>query len=103
MSERMAQLKQLLEAEPNDPFCLYGLAQEHAGAGDDVLAVDYYERAIAADPYYCYAYYHMARSLERLGRADHARQALEAGLARARERGDAHACAEIEEYLGSLE
>jgi tetratricopeptide (TPR) repeat protein len=51
----------MLEAEPNDPFCLYGLAQEYAKQGDLDQAVDMYERTIEADPAYCYAYYHFAR------------------------------------------
>jgi tetratricopeptide (TPR) repeat protein len=106
MSERIDQLKKLLEAEGPDgrdvPFCLYGLAQEYAKAGDDVLAVEHYERALAADPSYCYAYFHQARSMERLGRLDDAKRRLEAGLAKARECGDAHAAAEIEDYLDSL-
>ena len=33
MPDRIATLKSMLESEPNDTFCLYGLAMEHARLG----------------------------------------------------------------------
>ena len=32
-SDRLAQLMRMLETDPSDAFCLYGIAQEHAKAG----------------------------------------------------------------------
>jgi tetratricopeptide (TPR) repeat protein len=96
------QLRRLLEADPNDPFVLYGLAQEYAKAGDQLAAVEYYDRCLAADPAYCYAYFHKARSLEALGRTEEALATLREGGRRARAAGDGHALQEISAYLDVL-
>ena len=36
--ERLQSLLKMLEAEPNDAFCLYGVAQEYAGREDHAQA-----------------------------------------------------------------
>jgi predicted Zn-dependent protease len=102
MTDRIAQLKKLLDAEPNDPFCLYGLAQEYAKAGDLDAAVEMYERTIEADPDYCYAYYHLARVHEERDDIDRAHTVLQTGLERAQALGDAQAVGEISAYLDQL-
>lgn len=96
------QLQKLLTLDPNDAFVLYGLAQEYAKAGDHAQAVGLYDRCLTADPSYCYAYFHKARSLEASGRLDEAAGALRRGLEAARKASDRHAAAEIETYLDSL-
>jgi tetratricopeptide (TPR) repeat protein len=102
MIDRIDRLMRLLEADPNDTFCLYGLAQEHAKAGRHEEAVGWFDRTLAADGGYLYAYYHKARSLEALGRLDEAREALKAGLDRSRAAADGKAISEFEEYLRVL-
>jgi tetratricopeptide (TPR) repeat protein len=98
----IAQLEKLLALDPHDPFVLYGLAQEHARAGDPAKAVEFYDRCLAADPAYCYAYFHKAKVLEAAGRAPEAIRALEAGLAAAKKAGDTKAVGEISAYLDEL-
>ena len=61
--DRLARLLALLESEPGDAFCLYGVAQEHARAGRHEEALAWYDRSLAADPDSGYAYFHKARSL----------------------------------------
>lgn len=100
--DRLAQLLKLHAAEPADPFCLYGIAQEHARAGRHEEALGWYDRALAADPAYCYAYFHKARSLEELERIDDACAVLRAGAEAARLAGDGHALSEIRGYLDQL-
>lgn len=95
-------LERLLASSPSDPFLLYGLAQEYAKVADHPRAIEYYDRCLAADPAYCYAYYHKARSLEVLGRTPDALKTLEQGLAAARSAGDAHALSEISGYRDML-
>ena len=100
--DRLAQLLRLHAAEPGDPFCLYGIAQEHARAGRHEEALGWYEHTLAADPAYCYAYYHQARSLEELGRVDDACAVLRAGMDAAKRAADGHALAEMRAYLDQL-
>jgi tetratricopeptide (TPR) repeat protein len=99
----IAELEKLLSADPGDAFVLYGLAQAHARSGGHGRALEYYDRCLAADPAYCYAYYHKAHSLEALGRIADAVVTLEAGIRAARAAGDPHAMSEIEAYLETLE
>jgi tetratricopeptide (TPR) repeat protein len=98
----IAELERLLAADPGDAFLLYGLAQEHAKTGNHSKAVEFFDRCLAADPSYCYAYFHKARSQERMDRVRDAVETLKAGAAAARKAGDAHALSEIGGYLDEL-
>ncbi|MHC4245360.1 MAG: hypothetical protein GWP75_02095 [Planctomycetia bacterium] len=95
-SDRLNRLLKMLEAEPGDAFCLYGIAQEHAKAEEHDAALGWYDRAIAADPDDGYLHFHKARSLEALDRMPEAIEAAEAGLVAARRGGDGHAQSELE-------
>ncbi|MEO1584027.1 MAG: tetratricopeptide repeat protein [Planctomycetota bacterium] len=96
------QLQKLLALDESDTFVLYALAQELSKAGDHAGAVAYYDRCLAVDDAYCYAYFHKARSLEALGDMDAARETLAAGLDVARRVGDSKATNEIGGYLDEL-
>lgn len=102
MADRISQLKALLEQEPGDPFILYSLAHEYAKAGDAAHALAFFDRTLAADADYCYAYYHKARVQQQTGDAAAAKQTLETGLARAVACRDQKAESEIRLYLDSL-
>jgi tetratricopeptide (TPR) repeat protein len=102
MSDRIVQLMKLLETDPEDPFCLYSLAFEHQKVGNLGAAVEFYERALAADADYFYAYYHKAKALEEMGDVAGAKATLELGLRRARASGDEKARSEIAEFLDTL-
>lgn len=99
----VAQLEALLAKSPDDTFLLYGLAQEHAKAGDTDTACSLYDRVIALDPHYCYAYFHKARALEDAERTDEAIATLRLGVAAAREANDQKALGEIGSFLDELE
>ena len=101
-TDRVTKLLRILEAEPNDAFCLYSLAQEHASRGDQAAAISYYDRTIESDRDYLYAYFHKARSEQALGRPEHAVQTLRDGLSRARTIGDAKAMSELSALLDEL-
>lgn len=92
----------MVEQDPGDAFCLYGVAQEHAKAARFDEAVAWYRRAIDADPGHAYARFHMAKALESLGRVPEAMAALRDGLAAARAAGDAKAANELAGYLDEL-
>lgn len=97
------QLTKLLEAEPNDPFLLYGVAQEHLKAGDFDQAVAWFDRTIAADPAHAYAYFHKARALEAADRTEAAVETLREGVRVARAKMDQKAISELSGYLDELE
>jgi len=97
------QLQALLKDEPNDPFLLYGLAQEHAKAGDTAHAIEFYDRCLAADPAYCYAHYHKAVALQAAHRTPEALVAIEAGLFAAKVAKDGHALSELQALKDDLQ
>lgn len=99
---RLAALLAMLEREPGDAFCLYGIAQEHAKAGRHAEALGWFDRAIGADPAFGYAFFHKARSLEELDRVEEAVAALRLGLVAAKQAGDGHAVSELAGYLDQL-
>jgi len=90
------QLEKLLSLDPLDPFLLYGLAQEHAKAGNTSKAVDLYDQCLAADPAYCYAYYHKAKAFLAAQNPELAIQTIQAGIVAARTHRDHKALGELE-------
>lgn len=99
MPDRITQLKAILEQEPNDPFCLYGLGMEYAKEGNHLGATSWFDLAIDADPENCYAYFHKARSQEAMGDVNGACDTLRHGLEQAKALGDTKALSEISGLL----
>lgn len=99
---RIELLQKMLEENPADAFCRYGMAQEYLKAGDYDAAVAWFDKTIESDIDYCYAYYHKARALEQAGRIDDATATLRCGLVRAKASGDSHAASEIAAFLDQL-
>lgn len=98
----VAQLEKLLALDPEDTFVLYGLAQEHAKQGDAEASIAFYDRVLAIDPDYLYAYFHKARVLEDEERFPEAIEALETGVERAKNKGDNKALSELQGFYESL-
>ena len=103
MPDRIAQLKSMLEKDPRDSFCLYGLGMEYAKLRQHREAAAWFDRAIAADPDHSYSYFHKARSQQAAGDIAGAADTLKTGLQRANAAGDAKAAGEIAAYLDDLE
>ena len=101
-NDRMQQLQRMLEKSPDDPFLLYGIAMEHKKLGDAARAIEYFDRTIAVDPGYCYAYYQRGQTLEQTGDDAGAKAAYRAGIDAAVKKGDAHARSELEAALDLL-
>ena len=97
------QLEKLLAATPGDPFVLYAIAQEHAKKKDVERAVEFFDRCLAADGAYCYAYFHKARVLAGAGRTAEAVSVLKQGREAAGRAGDGQALNEISGFLYKLE
>jgi thioredoxin-like negative regulator of GroEL len=101
----MAQIEALLADDPSDAFLRYGLAMEHASAGDDAECANVLRDLIArtaASPYVP-AYLQCGQALARLDRNEEACEVLRAGVAAARKAGDSHAEGEMQGLLASLE
>lgn len=92
----------MVERDPTDAFCLYGVAQEHAKADRLDQAVQWFERVLAVEPTHAYAHFHLAKVQERAGHLAAAVETLRRGLLVARQAGDAKAAHEIAGYLDEL-
>ena len=101
---RMAQIEAMLAEDPDDAFLRYGLAMEHASAGDDTACVDVLRDLIArtaTDPYVP-AFLQAGQALVRLDRIPEACAVLRDGVAAARRAGDTHAQGEMQGLLDSI-
>ena len=102
-SQRMQQLRRMLERTPSDPFLLYGIALEYKKANDLHQALEYLDRTIQADAAYCYAYFQRGQVFEALGDVASAKGAYLQGIGVAGQKGDAHARSELEGALSMIE
>lgn len=100
--DRLTQLRNLLEIDPHDAFCMYGIAMEHAKTGHHQEAIAWFDKTIETDPAYCYAWYHKARCQYDSGDQYSATETLEDGIKQAGELGDQHAVDEMGELLQSI-
>ncbi|CAN5497159.1 hypothetical protein BH10PLA1_BH10PLA1_17850 [soil metagenome] len=98
----MEQLQKMLEREPTDPFLLYGVAMEHKKEGRTADAIEFFEKTIAVDSGYCYAFYQLGQTYELVDETALAKKAYEDGIVAARVKGDDHARSELETALSML-
>ena len=103
VTERLGKLQKMLEREPNDPFLLYGIAMEHKKLNAAAAALEFFDRVTRLDPGYCYAYHQKGLMFESAGDTEQAKSAYRAGIAAAKQKGDAHAQGEIEAALSMIE
>ena len=102
---RMAQIEAMLADDPDDAFLRYGLAMEHASAGDDAECAAVLRDLLArtaAQPYVP-AFLMCAQALARLDRPEEACAVLRDGITAAARAGDTHAQGEMQGLLASLE
>lgn len=101
-ADRVATLKQVLDANPNDAFARYALGLEYSGSGDTDAALAEFQRLLAAHPDYTNGYFMAAQTLVRADRSDQARAMLRQGIECARRTRNQHAQAEMEGMLDEL-
>src|SRR5262249_17666100 len=99
---RKEQIEEMLALDPDDSFLRYGLAMEHASAGQDEEAARHLLELTRRDPDYVPAYHQAAQVLARLGRDDEARATLRTGIAVATRKGEDHAAGEMSGLLAAL-
>jgi tetratricopeptide (TPR) repeat protein len=100
---RVATLKEVLAANPEDAFARYALAMEYSGSGDAETALAEFERLLNTNPDYTNAYFMAAQTLARADRNDEARIMLQRGIESARRTRNQHPQAEMEGMLDELE
>jgi Tfp pilus assembly protein PilF len=93
--DRIAKLKEFLQASPGDNFLKHALALEYIKIGDDPTAQSIFEEILTQDPDYIGSYYHLAKLLERTGDTDAAVKWYEKGMEVAKKAGDLHALGEL--------
>jgi len=93
--DRIAQLKEFLQASPGDNFLKHALALEYIKIGDDSMAKSVFEEILTHDPNYIGSYYHLAKLLERTGDTNTAIEWYEKGMEAAKKAGDKHAYGEL--------
>ena len=101
-AERVATLKQVLDANPNDAFARYALGLEYSNAGDTDAALAEFQRLLAAHPDYTNGYFMAAQTLIRSERVAEARAMLQQGIESARRTRNQHAMAEMEGMLDEI-
>lgn len=89
-AERIKQLEQLLEQDPNDTFSLYAIAMEYIGKGDFGKAAEYLERLLGVDEDYVPAYLQLAKLLLKLGQKGKALEVIEKGYSKADQNAQYH-------------
>ena len=102
MTDRLDKLRQLHEADPDDPELTYMIALEHSKQDRLDEALEWLTRTIQLDAHYHYAYFQKGKMLGALNRDAEAREVLEQGLNRANSKGDAKAAGELAELLASM-
>jgi len=98
-TQRIAMLSEMLEADPNDGFALYGLAMEAKVSGELEQASTLLERLLVVDPKHLYGGYQLGEIRLSLGENVEARKVLETSRQKALELGDAKAARELSELL----
>ena len=101
-SPRRRMLEQSLADDPADTFLRYGLALQCLRDGDVEEGRARLTALIADHPDEVAAYQQLGQSYADTGESAPAAEALRAGIARARAKGDAHAAAEMEGILLTL-
>ena len=95
-------LMQVLEQNPTDAFARYGLAMEHAKAGDVEIAMSEFNKLLEVHPDYAPGYFMAAQTLAKSGRTVEAKTFLQNGIAAAARTGNAHAKGEMQAMLEEL-
>jgi hypothetical protein len=101
-ASRRNKIEVMLADDPGDQFLRYSLALELEKEAQYDASLNHLA-SLQRDPApYVPSFFMAAQQLTRLGRMDDARGVLRAGIEEARRQGDAHAAAEMSEFLAGL-
>lgn len=99
---RRAQLEAMLADSPQDTFLRYALAMELDSEEEHEKSLEIHRNLMNDDPPYVPSFFMSGQQLSKLDRTDEACEILKQGIEQARQQGDAHAAAEMTEFLGML-
>ena len=102
MSERVEQIRSMLEANPEDVFLHYSLAREYASAKRFDEAVVEFRKCIELDEQYLPAYVETGKALRSVGRLDEARETFATGMELAVSLSEKHMRDYIQQQLDAL-
>lgn len=94
-NQRIEQLLEWLESEPDDVFTLYALAMEYKEQMPDKAAA-YLEKLRQIQPSYTATYYHLAEIYQKLGNREQAGEVYQNGINICKEQKAQHALAELQ-------
>jgi predicted Zn-dependent protease len=101
--QRLAQLREMMAADPEDPFLPYAIAQEHTSAGLWEEACAEFAALAERFPGYLPTYYQYGVALIKQDRLEEAIKVLERGLGLARRYKEFKTAMEIEALLEDLD
>ena len=99
---RREKIEAMLADDPTDTFLRYSLALEFRSEGNHEASIERLSELTKDEPPYVPAFFMAAQQLVDLDRVEEARSFLRSGIDQARVQNDAHAAAEMSEFLASL-
>lgn len=96
---KLADLLDLVTAQPDEPLMRYALAMEYRNLGDLENAAETFRDLVRRSPSYVPSYLMLAQTLLAMGRTDEARPVVELGIEVAEKAGDAHTASELRDLL----
>lgn len=103
MNKRLAFLEKVTKEGSRDPLAWYGLAMEYRKLERWDEALQTFSVLRTEQPDYVAMYLMCGQMLAELSRIEEARTWFEAGIDRARAKGDSHAVSELESALTSID
>lgn len=100
--DRIAKLKEFLQANPADNFVQHALALEYVKLGNDNEARKLFEAILERDKTYVGSYYHLGKLLERNNYIAAAISVYEKGMEQAKVAGENQAYGELRGALDEL-
>jgi Tfp pilus assembly protein PilF len=100
--DRISKIKEFLEKQPNDNFLRHALALEYLKKGEENVARELFENILNDSPDYIGSYYHLSKTLEKLGEREKAIEWYEKGMAAAKAVKDQHAYNELQSAYEDL-
>lgn len=102
-ANRLDQLLQFLDQNPDSPFILFALAMEYQKTGNLIEAGNYFKELVDAHPTYLGTYYHFGKWLEDMDAPEEALRIYDKGIQVAEQQKDQHAKSELMNAKMNLE